>query len=96
VLIAELSSLDAVTLRREIEAVFDGRRAQAPHFLPLPPPDWALPFRRLAEEVGISADLGAGHQDAAAMLDPILKGNVADGEWIPAAPAWVQGGQKSR
>ena len=91
VLIAELSSLDAVTLRREIDSVFERRGAQAPRSLPTPPPDWALPFGRLAEEVGISADLDAGHQDAAAMLDPVLVGTVTDGGWSRSGRAWVQG-----
>jgi Nucleotidyl transferase AbiEii toxin, Type IV TA system len=95
VLIAELSSLDAVTLRREIESVFERRGAQAPSSLSSPAPDWALPFGRLAEEVGISADLDAGHQDAAAMLDPVLGGKVTDGEWSRSGRAWVQKNRKT-
>ncbi len=87
-LIAELSPLDAVTLRREIESVFDRREAQAPHSLPSPPPGWALPFGRLAEEVGISAELAAGHREAAAMLDPVLGGEITIGEWRPVERAW--------
>lgn len=87
-LIAELSSLDAARLRWEIESVFERRKAQAPRSLPSPPPGWALPFGRLAEEVGISADLAAGHRKAAAMLDPVLGGEVTDGEWTPAERAW--------
>lgn len=95
-LIAELSPLDAVALRREIKSVFDRRGAQAPGSLPSPPSEWARPFGRLAEEVGISADLGAGHRDAATMLDPVLGGNVIDGVWSPSERAWVRGVRKAR
>ena len=87
-LIAELSPLDAMTLRREIEAVFDRRAAQVPRSLPSPPRGWALPFGRLAEEVGISAELAAGHREAAAMLDPVLRGEVTSGDWRPGERAW--------
>lgn len=87
-LIAELSPLDAARLRQEIESVFDRRTAQAPHSLPSPPPGWALPFGRLAEEVGISAELAAGHRQAAAMLNPVLRGEITIGEWSPVERAW--------
>jgi hypothetical protein len=88
-LIAELSSLDAATLRREIESIF-GRRGvhTPPHGLSSPPPEWALPYGRLAEEVGVSADLAAGHREAAAMLDPVLGGEITEGGWSPEAQAW--------
>jgi hypothetical protein len=95
-LIAELSPLDAVTLQREIESVFDRRGAQAPGSLPSPPPEWARPFERLAEEVGISTELVDGHREAAAMLDPVLGGKVNDGEWSPGERAWGQEGRKVR
>jgi len=95
-LVAELSPLDAMTLGREIGSVFDRRGAQAPPSLPSPPGEWALPFGRLADEVGISTELVAGHREAAAMLDPVLDGSVTDGEWRPGERAWVQGGQKAR
>ncbi len=89
VLIAELASLQAATLRREIESIFSRRESHsAPRSLPSPPPDWALPFGRLAEEVGISTELLTGHREAAAMLDPVLEGKVTDGEWSPAGRAW--------
>jgi hypothetical protein len=90
-LIAELSRLDAVTLRRGIETVFERRGAQAPRSLPPPPPEWARPFGRLAEEVEISADLAAGHREAAALLDPILTGEVTSGLWDPTRRRWGDG-----
>jgi hypothetical protein len=93
-LIAELTSPDATTLRREVESIFSRREAHSPpRSLPSPPPDWALPFGRLAEEVGLSTELVVGHREAAAMLDPVLEGKVIDGEWSPAGREWVEKGR---
>jgi hypothetical protein len=96
-LIAELASLDATTLRREIESIFSRREAHSPpRSLPSPPLAWALPFGRLAEQVGLSTELLAGHREAATMLDPVLQGKVTDGEWSPAGRVWAQRGRTPR
>jgi hypothetical protein len=90
-LIAELSRLDAADLRRQVEAVFNLRATHpAPSHLPLPPTDWATPFRRLAEEVGAPAKLEDGYRDAAALLDPVLSGKVTAGAWDPDARRWTE------
>ncbi len=90
ILISELSQLDAVALRREIDAVFAVRDTHsAPGTLPSPPEDWGPPFRRLAEEVGVLTDLRAGHRDAAALLNPILRDEVTTGRWNPTQRRWV-------
>ena len=39
-------------------------------------PNWNIPFRKLARDVGLSPDLKAGYVDAATMLDPILAGRA--------------------
>lgn len=84
-LIAELSHLDAATLRREIDTIFTLRDTHAiPSALPPPPAEWATPFRRLAEEVGVPPDLTVGHRDASALLNPILTGEVCTGRWDPS------------
>lgn len=89
-LIAELSTLDAAALRNEIETIFNLRKTHtAPTTLPPPPADWAAPFRRLAEEVGVPAELQAGHRDAAALLDPILGDEVTAGKWDPRQRQWL-------
>ena len=89
-LIAELSQLDAAGLRREIDTIFELRATHAaPASLPLPPAEWGGPFRELAEEVGVPADLAAGHRDAAALVDPILSGEVARGTWDSTQRRWV-------
>lgn len=89
-LIAELSSLDAVLLRREIGTIFTLRETHSPPVaLPSPPSEWSVPFRRLAIEVGAAEKLEAGHQDAAALLDPVLSGDVTAGTWNAVARSWV-------
>jgi hypothetical protein len=89
VLIAELSNLDAATVRGEIDRVFNLRETHpAPLALPPPPPEWAVPYRRLAEEVGAAATLEAGHRDAATLLDPVLAGEITTGVWDPTRRRW--------
>lgn len=89
-LISELSHLDAVALRRQIETIFALRDTQSvPDALPSPPAEWATPFRRLAEEVGVSGELAAGHGTAAALLDPIISGEIDAGRWDPSQRRWV-------
>lgn len=89
-MIAELSQLDAAGLRREIDTIFELRDTHAtPTSLPLPPAEWAGPFRQLAEEVGVPADLEAGHRDAAALVDPILSGEVPSGKWDSTRRRWA-------
>ena len=89
-LIAELQSLDAAALRREVKTIFTLRDTHAPPgTLPPPPTEWAVPYRRLAEEVGAPVALEAGHRDAAALLDPVLAGKVKSGAWNPARRRWV-------
>jgi len=89
-LIAELSTLDAVALRQEIGTIFNLRKTHTiPTALPPPPADWQAPFRRLAEEVGVPADLRAGHREAAALLDPILGNEVSAGQWDLEQKRWL-------
>lgn len=91
-LISELSHPDAATLRREIDTIFALRETHsAPKALPSPPAEWATPFRRLAKEVGVPGELAEGHRDAAALLDPILAGEIAAGRWNPAKQRWTTG-----
>lgn len=89
-LIAELSFLDAATLRGEIEATFARRATHpVPSAFPQPPEDWRTPFRRLAEAVGVPGELEAGHGDAAGLIDPVLTGAVEQGNWDPEARRWI-------
>lgn len=77
-------------MRREIETIFALRGTHsAPKALPSPPAEWAAPFRRLAREVGVPDELAAGRGDAAALLDPILSGEITFGHWDPARQRWT-------
>jgi predicted nucleotidyltransferase component of viral defense system len=88
-LIAELSSLDAAAVLQEVETIFTLRGTHSPPVaLPPPPADWAAPFRRLAEEVGAPLELEEGHGDAAALLDPVLSGEITSGTWSSAERRW--------
>jgi hypothetical protein len=88
-LISELSNPGAAVLRREIATVFGLRGTHpAPRALPSPPAEWAASFRRLAEEVGVPVELAVGHRDAAALLDPILDGEITEGRWNPLQRRW--------
>jgi hypothetical protein len=96
-LIAELSSLDAGDLRGQVETVFSLRGTHPPPTnLPPPPANWATPFRRLAEEVGAPAKLEDGHRDAAALLDPVLSGEVTAGAWNPEERCWIEDNATTR
>jgi hypothetical protein len=88
-LIAELAPLEAAQLRSAIEATFARRDNHVvPDRLLRPPEDWRVPFRQLAEAVGVPAELADAHANAAALLDPILAGEIRTGTWEPSARRW--------
>lgn len=88
-LIADLSPLEATPLRDAIEDTFAHRDTHAvPGELPPPPADWRAPFRQLAQTVGVPTELADAHADAAALLDPILAGEIRTGSWQPDARRW--------
>ncbi|MCC7087719.1 MAG: nucleotidyl transferase AbiEii/AbiGii toxin family protein [Dehalococcoidia bacterium] len=88
-LIAQLFSLDAAALLQDLQYVFVSRGTHdLPPNLPTPPADWRLPYRQLAIEVGLDADLNAGHMAVAVMLDPVLQGRLHSGAWNPQARQW--------
>ena len=89
-LIAEFFPMEATTLRTEIETVFTRRAThEVPHALPPPPADWRPPYQRLANALGLTPDLSAGHATAASMLDPVLRRDVTTGRWNPDSTTWV-------
>jgi hypothetical protein len=88
-LIAQLFSLDAAALLHDLQEVFVSRATHdLPSNLPKPPTEWRLPYRQLAGEVGLDADLNAGHSAATGMLDSVLQGKVQSGAWNPQAQRW--------
>lgn len=60
-----------------------------PPSLPPPPQEWRIPYRQLAQDVGIAENLEAGYATAAALLDPILDGETKHGQWDTQKGQWV-------
>jgi hypothetical protein len=89
VLVKQIMALDAARLRSALVGVFEGRRQHGlPSRLPPPPTEWAVPYRKLAKEVGIDPDLRAGYAHAAPVLDPVLAGRNI-GRWDPQSASWT-------
>lgn len=90
VLIRSHVALQARSLRFALLTVFEHRGShRLPAKLPLPPPEWGPPYRKMASLVGLSPELWDGHRLAAAFLDPVLDGSVSDGAyWYPDAGIW--------
>ncbi len=94
-LIAATDALDAAELRDALERTFRTRGRQAlPVALPEPPKEWQQPFRALASELGVAADLQTAFSDTSMFLDPVLS-NTAQGRWDPRSRTW-QDGRRSR
>jgi len=89
VLVKSLSSLKADRQRQNLVRTFEGRALHPlPDALPMPPPDWAPAYRRLATEVGLDPDLRVGHAEAAVLIDPVLAGRTR-GRWSPKRSTWI-------
>lgn len=90
VLMADCCVFLAGDLQAALEATFASRAGQAlPTSFPEPPAVWRPQYRKLADPVGIAADLNVAHRLVAAMLDPILGGRIAEpARWDPAAKEW--------
>ncbi len=88
-LIATEGTPDAALLRIAMDRTFARRAGQPlPAALPDPPADWRVPYARMARDIGLDPDLGAGHAVAARMLDPVLSGEVASATWNPGDGGW--------
>lgn len=89
-LIADMATLDADSLRQAIHTSFVERDTHpVTGELPAPPAEWAPQFRRLAKAVGVPGDLETGRRLAASLLEPILNGEVTSGTWNPKNRSWV-------
>jgi hypothetical protein len=88
-LVSKFERLEAGKLREALHLIFAQRGM---HALPLvvqkPPQDWAVPYRRLAGELGLPEDLNSAHACAGRFLDPVLAGRQV-GEWDPERQIWV-------
>ena len=89
VLMSELASFGLSQLHDVIVRLFEVRGTHdLPPFLPAPPREWAVPYRALAEEVGVDPDLSVGHRLAAAFLDPVLADEPYLLRWDVEAAEW--------
>ena len=90
-LIADLAAPHADRLHASLDTTFSRRKRQPlPTALPPPPASWARPYTRTAADVGLPADLGTAHTEAATFLDPILAGTgTGTGRWNPAQKRWI-------
>jgi hypothetical protein len=89
VLMSELASFGFEPLRDVIVRLFAARATHdLPTSLPTPPRDWAVPYRALAEEVGLDPDLSVGHRLASAFLDPVLATEPGPLSWDPQTSEW--------
>ncbi len=88
-LIAGRSTIDAGKLSAAIHATFEARATHAlPAQLPEPPSKWGSPFRRSADELGLTwSDLDEATDAAQGFIDPILKG-IGSAQWDPEMWFW--------
>jgi hypothetical protein len=91
-LISTSEHVVGAALREALERTFAARhRQQVPDRLPPAPPGWKEPYRRLASDVDVEADLDAAAAQAQGFLDPVLDGTAA-GRWDPMARRWPYDG----
>lgn len=83
--------LVAGAVRVALDQTFARRHTHPlPAALPAPPAAWAIPYRKIAGEVGLAGDIAAGHAYSAAFLNPILGGTCAAGAtWQPHTGTWT-------
>lgn len=95
-LIGELASFDAARLRAAVTGVFAGRGRQSlPAAVPSPPETWRVPYRKLAEPVGLDPDLETGHARVATFLDPVLAAASFEARWDHELQHWSLQGQET-
>ncbi|MBI2858074.1 MAG: nucleotidyl transferase AbiEii/AbiGii toxin family protein [Chloroflexi bacterium] len=90
VIISSLFSFKAARLRRALEATFTNRAShELPASLPLPPPEWRIPYRRMASEVNLDSDIVVGYERARTFLDPVLARTAPDkAQWDQVRRMW--------
>lgn len=90
-MIESMFSLQAGRLAQAVASTFAARRLLVPTELPPPPGDWRIPYRKLADEVGLSPDIEVGYASARMFIDPILDGSAkANSAWNPGNHTWTE------
>lgn len=92
-MMGSLFSFQAGRLKHALDATFASRTMHPlPFVLPAPPSEWRVAYRRMALDADLDADMASGYKQAAAFLNPILQGVIADeAEWNPQRHSWRQG-----
>ena len=94
VLIARKSKVRGPELSAALRWTFTARHTHdLPDALPNPPAEWAVPYRLLAETVGVPVDLAGAHRLAANLVGPALR-DTSTGMWEPTDQDWR--GQRAR
>jgi predicted nucleotidyltransferase component of viral defense system len=89
VLMSELASFGFERLRSVIVGLFEARATHdLPSSVPAPPGEWAVPYRALAEEVGLNPEFSVGHRLAAEFLDPVLAAKPDLAHWDADLSRW--------
>ncbi len=93
VAMSTLFDFQAGRVRQALEVIFSSRATHPlPIAFPSPPPQWSTPYRAMAVETGLDADVSAGYEQARAFLDPVLSGTVADeAHWDLDHRTWEPG-----
>jgi len=82
--IAATTPVNSDRLRTALNALFAERATHTvPSNLPPPPQNWARTWSKLAANLPVPPTLTEGHQTAAAFLDPLLAGTIANHQWEP-------------
>ena len=87
-LLATTGAIDAIELRRAIDATFSFRGTHpVPDAVPPPAPNWTSVYERMAREDELPwKGLVEVHQVVAAFLDQVLQGKT--GTWDPQGLVW--------
>lgn len=89
-LLAQIGPLEAVSLRRALDATFAFRKTHAlPAQFPAPPASWTERYERIAKEDALAwPTIGELEAAVRAFLNPVLAG--AEGTWDPEAWTWAK------
>ncbi len=91
ILISRYGSFNALVLREAIDQTFRSRATHAvPRKFPLPPGEWATPYRLMALTVRLDPELHEGYQIASSFLNPVLNAAPAAAQWNPSMAEWVE------
>jgi hypothetical protein len=90
VMISSLFGFKAGRLRKALSTTFNMRAThESPVALPPPPALWDIPYRKMADEVGLDQQIDDGYKQVRLLLDPILSGTVSDdAKWDLSSRAW--------